>query len=257
MQPKNILIGPKLGDLFHMLTVPKYLYYFYGIKSNIYITEKFDKFSTGLEDTYHSLYQIIISQSFTESFQIYNDEKIDYDLNLFRTNGMWCTRPFWAIFLHTAFPNCPTIPRNFKVLNWKKNDKYKDYLIVHRKPLFDFNSFVEKQYLDLFEQYDKKLFITYDEKLYDDFPLKNKIDLLVCKNLEEQLTIINSAKMNLSNATAPITMASVLNAPRIGELGKWINTLYGSDHLLFDNVEFFDEFDILTPEPKSLKNNLT
>ena len=139
------------------------------------------------------------------------------------------------------------------VLNWKKNDKYKDYLIVHRKPLFDFNSFVEKQYLDLFEQYDKKLFITYDEKLYNDFPLKNKIDLLVCKNLEEQLTIINSAKMNLFNATAPITMASVLNAPRIGELGKWINTLYGSDHLLYDNVEFFDEFDILTPEPKSLK----
>ena len=84
-------------------------------------------------------------------------------------------------------------------------------------------------------------------------PLKNKIDLLVCKNLEEQLTIINSAKMNLFNATAPITMASVLNAPRIGELGKWINTLYGSDHLLYDNVEFFDEFDILTPEPKSLK----
>ena len=129
MQPKNILIGPKLGDLFHMLTVPKYIHYFYGIKSNIYITEKFDKFSTGLEDTYQSLYEIITSQPFTESFQIYNNEAIDIDLNLFRTNGIWCTRPFWAIFLHTAFPSCPTIPKNFKILNWKKNDKYQDYLI--------------------------------------------------------------------------------------------------------------------------------
>jgi hypothetical protein len=253
MQPKNILIGPKLGDLFHMLTVPKYLHYFYGIKSNIFITEKFDKFSTGLEDTYLSLYEIITAQPFTESFQIYNNEAIDVDLNLFRTNGIWCTRPFWAIFLHTAFPNCPVIPKNFKVLNWKKNDEYKDYLIVHRKPLFEFNSFVEKQYLEVFEQYDNKLFLTFDEKLYDEFPLKNKIDMLLCKDLSAQLTVINSAKMNLFNATAPITMASVLNAPRIGELGKWINTLYGTDHLLFDNVEYFDEFEILTPNPKILK----
>ena len=90
------------------------------------------------------------------------------------------------------------------------------------------------------------------EKIYDEFPLKNKIDVLVCKSLSEQMTIINSAKMNLFNATAPITMASVLNAPRIGELGQWINTLYGSDHLFYDNVENFDEFQILTPNPKTL-----
>ena len=66
--------------------------------------------------------------------------------------------------------------------------------------MFNFNSFVEKQYLDVFEKYDKKLFITYDEKIYDEFPLKNKIDVLVCKSLSEQMTIINSAKMNLFNA---------------------------------------------------------
>jgi hypothetical protein len=252
MQTKNILIGPKLGDLFHMLTVPRYLYHFYGVKSNIYITEKFEKFSTGLSDTYKSLYEIITTQPFTESFKYYKGEHIDYDLNLFRTNGIWCSRPFWAIFLHTAFPHCPNIPRNFQVINWKKNKEYEDYLIVHRKPMFNYNSFVEKQYLDVFEKYDKKLFITYDEKIYDEFPLKNKIDVLVCKSLSEQMTIINSAKMNLFNATAPITMASVLNAPRIGELGQWINTLYGSDHLFYDNVENFDEFQILTPNPKTL-----
>lgn len=255
MEDKKILLGPKLGDLFHMLTVPRYLHYFYGIKSKIYITEKYDTFSTGLEDTYKSLYEIITQQSFCSSFEIFNPSKhqIDIDLNVFRTNGIWCTRPFWAIFLHSVFPNQPIIPKNFKVLNWKEDKKFEDYLIVHRKPLFEYNDFVEQQYLNVFNQFDKKIFLTYDENLYNQFPLKDKIDVYICKDLSEQLAIINGAKLGLFNATAPITMASVLNKPRIGELGKWINTLYGSDHLFFDNVEFFDEFEILTPNPNFLK----
>ncbi len=255
MEDKKVLLGPKLGDLFHMLTVPKYLHYFYGIKSKIYITEKFDTFSTGLEHTYNSLYDIVIQQPFCSSFEIYDENKheIDIDLNKFRKNGIWCSRPYWAIFLHSVFPNQPNIPKNFKVLNWKKNDKFKDYLIVHRKPLFDFNDFVEQQYLNIFNQYDKKIFLTFDEEIYNQFPLKDKIDVYVSKDLSEQLSIINGAEMSLFNATAPITMASVLNKPRIGELGKWINTLYGSDHLFFDDVEFFDEFQILTPNTKILK----
>ena len=68
-QTVNILLGPKLGDLFQMLVVPQYLWKFYGIKSNIYITEVFDTFTTGLQDTFESLEPIIKAQKFTNSFE--------------------------------------------------------------------------------------------------------------------------------------------------------------------------------------------
>ena len=59
-------------------------------------------------------------------------------------------------------------------------------------------------------------------------------------------------KMNMYNGTGLITMASALNAPRIGEIGEWLNNAYGFDHLFYDNVEFFDAHKVLTPNPKYL-----
>jgi hypothetical protein len=250
----NILIGPKLGDLFQMMVVPQYYWKIFGVKCNLYIVEMYDTFTTGLQDTYESLKPIIEKQEFTNKFEIFDPakHKIDIDLNAFRWNGVWCNRPFWAVFLHTAFPNCPMIPRNFNSLVWDKNENYSDYLMVHRKDLFIWNDFVERQYKTVFEKFDKKLFITFDEKLYDEFPLKKDIDMLLVKNLSEQLSIVNGCKLNFYNGTGMITMASALNAPRIGEIGEWLNNAYGYDHLFYDNVEFFDAYQVLTPNPKYL-----
>ena len=250
----NILLGPKLGDLFHMLVVPQYYHRIFGRKSNLYLCEKHDKFTTGLEDTYNSLKPIIEKQDFTNSFEIYNPSKhkIDIDLNAFRWNGVWCNRPYWAVFLHTAFSNRPTIPKNFASIKWEKNLVYSDHLIVHRKEFFDFNDFVERQYRHVFDQFDKKLFLTYDIKVYEKFPLKHLIEPLVVPNLSEQLSIINGCKMNMYNCTGTLCMASALNAPRIAEAGQWLNNAYASDHLFFDNIEIFDKEQVFSPNPKFL-----
>jgi len=254
-QTVNILLGPKLGDLFQMLVVPQYLWKFFGIKSNIYITEVFDTFTTGLQDTFESLEPIIKAQKFTNSFEIFNSSlhTIQIDLNNFRINGTWGNRPFCSVFLDTAFgPHCH-MPKNLNYIEWDKNQEFSDYLVVHRKDLFEFNSFVEKQYRTVFEKFDKKVFMTFDEKLYDSFPLKKHLDVLVVKDLGEQLSIINGCKVSMHNGTGTLCMATALNSPRIGEVGKWLNVVCGLDHMFFDNAEFFDKHKVLSPFPKYLR----
>jgi hypothetical protein len=253
MKTINILVGPKMGDLFHMLIVPRYYHYFFNVKTNLYVIEKYDKFTTSLDDSYNQLKPIITSQEWCNSFSIYkNDVKIDVDLNAFRWNGLWATRPFWAIFLHTAFPNQPNVPKNFASLKWTKNQDYSNILVVSRRDIFPFNDFVEKQYLSVFEKFENKIFLAFDPAQYEAFPLKDHLELVVVKNLSEQLEIINSSKMNLLNCSGPLCMASALNAPRIIETGEWMVPVYGYDYNYYDNVETFDSNQVFSPNPKFL-----
>jgi hypothetical protein len=206
-----------------------------------------------LDDSYNQLKPIITSQEWCNSFSIYkNDVKIDVDLNAFRWNGLWATRPFWAIFLHTAFPNQPNVPKNFASLKWTKNQDYSNTLVVSRRDIFPFNDFVEKQYLSVFEKFENKIFLAFDPAQYEAFPLKDHLELVVVKNLSEQLEIINSSKMNLLNCSGPLCMASALNAPRIIETGEWMVPVYGYDYNYYDNVETFDSNQVFSPNPKFL-----
>lgn len=253
MKTINILIGPKMGDLFHMLIVPKYYFYLLNIKTNLYLIEKHDKFSTSLKDSFEQLKPIIEKQEWCNSFQIFKYEnRIDIDLNSFRWNGLWGARAYWAVFLHTAFPNQPNIPKNFASIKWSKNDDYNDTLVVSRRDIFPFNDFVKRQYLSVFEKFDKKIFMAFDSSQYEAFPLKDHLELVVVKSLSEQLEILNGSKMNLLNCSGPLCMASALNAPRIIETGEWMIPAYAFDYMFYDNVETFDSNQVFSPNPKFL-----
>lgn len=76
MNPVNILMGPKMGDLMHSLTVPAYYYHTLGRKTNFYLCEKYDTFSTSLERTYEELKPIIEAQKYINSFEIYDPKNI-------------------------------------------------------------------------------------------------------------------------------------------------------------------------------------
>ena len=82
---------------------------------------------------------------------------------MFRFNGLLYTRSFWAVFLHTAFPHCPKIPRNFKVLDMPKDDTFKDCLLIHRKDgRFDWNDEVDRNYSKVMDQFERKVFIDFE-----------------------------------------------------------------------------------------------
>lgn len=251
----NILMGPKLGDFLHSLIVPKYLYQVFGLKTNLYLIEKYDTFYLSLQKTYEELYPIISKQDYINSFQIYDNKiPIKYDLNFFRFSPLLSRAPFWQVFMKHYFPMVNTIPRNMVSLKVEKNDKYKDYLIVHRR---DDRSYwtknVELQYRNILDQFDKKIFIDNKPDEYEKFQFKNEMDLEIVENLGDLLSAISGCKMILTNPTGPLAMATAMNIPRIGELHQHTIAHYAYDHLFYDNVEFFDTNHIFTPSSKYLK----
>jgi hypothetical protein len=259
MKTVNILMGPKLGDLFHSLTVPSYYWTHHGIKTNFFITDKYDDFTTTPERTFKELQPIIESQEYINHFGIFDPSKddFDHDLNMFRFNGLLYTRSFWAVFLHSAFPDCPVIPKNYVSVDVPTDDTYKDYLLVHRKPgRFEWTDVIEKQYRHVMDQFDKKLFISFSPYAYDNFELKDEIEFLEIEDLYEYLKIIKGCKNFLTNATGTLCMATAINSPRIGELGKFLTPHYSNDHLFFDNCEFFDQQGVYTPDAKFLDPNI-
>ena len=257
MKPVNILMGPKLGDLMHSLTVPAFYYRMLGIKTNFYLCERHDTFSTSLERTYEELQPILEAQEYINSFEIYDPKKhtINHDLNQFRYNGLLYSRSFWAVFLHTAFPNKPLIPKNFVALDMPTDDTFKDCLLIHRKDgRFEWDDEIERNYRNVMDQFDKKIFIDFEEHHYEKFKFKDECELVVVPELDRFMKYIKGCKTFLTNATGTLCMATSLNSPRIGEVGKFITPHYALDHLFFDNAEFFDHSGVLTPNPKYLKH---
>jgi hypothetical protein len=255
MNTVNILMGPKMGDLMHSLTVPAYYYYTLGKKTNFYLCERYDTFSTSLQRTYDELKPILEAQEYINSFEIYDPSKHFYqhDLNQFRFNGLLYSRSFWAVFLHTAFPHCPIIPKNFVALKMPKDDKFKDCLLIHRKDgRFEWNENIENNYKKVMDQFDKKVFIDFEEHHYDKFKFKDDCELFIEPDLEKFMKYINGCKMFLTNASGPLCMATSMNSPRIAELGHFTTYHYRNDHLFFDNCEFFDLNGFKTPNPKYL-----
>jgi hypothetical protein len=61
--------------------------------------------------SYTTFTNIVLNSIYINTFEIYDPKKhtINHDLNQFRFNGLLYTRSFWAVFLHTAFPNQPLI----------------------------------------------------------------------------------------------------------------------------------------------------
>ena len=111
----NFLACPKLGDFFHSMILPKFLYDGGNGKADIYLCEYYDKFNLGLEHTFHQLQDIIDAQDFVSSFQLFSGtEQINVDLGSFRMSPMLANGPFWQLFLHTWIRPLPDLPRNYK-----------------------------------------------------------------------------------------------------------------------------------------------
>lgn len=259
MDHYNFLMGAKVGDLFHSLVAPAYLHHLHGKKSNFYIAEACDKFETSLERTIEELSPIMACQPYINDFAKFRNgiHKVDYDLNFFRFFGVGMNHAN-ITFLSTLGINKFSMPFNFKYLHAPVLDEYKDYLIISRKPgRTDWNDFVEKQYLHVMSQFDKKLFVSFNGKDYEDFPLKDQVDLLVVEELYDFIKIVNSCKLFIANCSGPLCFASALNANRIGEVGTWVTARYRDDHVYSDKSEIFDDKGVFySPHVKYLKRDL-
>jgi len=240
----NYLACPKLGDLFHSMILPKFLYDSGKGKADIYLCEYYDKFNAGLEHTFNQLQEIIDLQDYVSSFQIFNEPgKIDIDLGSFRMSPMLANGPFWQLFLHTWIRPLPDLPRNYKWITVPKLSGYEDVLYINRSHVWNGGPMTEKtleKYRQAMSCFSRKIFVTNETSQYDEFPLKDECELFVPKNLMEMCQVMTSCNSFLGNQSGPLAIASAMNVPRIGELmGYRAHLHYINDNIWYDNVEFF------------------
>jgi len=261
MKTYNLLMGAKMGDLFHSLIAPAFIHHITGCKSNFYIAEACDRFETSLERSIEELNPIMAYQEYINSFEKFRNgiHKIDYDLNNFRYMGGVGRNHVNINFLRTILDiESVKFPFDFQFLSAPKYDEYSECLIISRKPCrTQWNDFVEKQYKHIFSKFDKKIFISFNGKDYDDFPLKDEVELLVVEELFEFIKVVNSGKLFIANCSGPLCFASGLNVNRVGEVGNWIIGNYYQDHLFSSKSEIFsDEGHIFTPETQYLLKDI-
>lgn len=265
MKEINVVVGPRLGDLLHSLAFPKYVFDKMNLVSNIHIAEINDVFSTSLQQSYEELKPIIESQKFCKSFQILDETKYpNWQQSFVNTQNFrkspWLYKTTWSqLILNSCLKSQPKIPPDYTVIELPKLDKYKNALLINRRDgSHERSNFTTKVYKDIISQFDEKYFVCFNQKQYNDFFLKDLVQPLYIPELYEYMVAINSCKLFLGNQSGPLSMASVLNVDRVGEL--FHKTLFRDDlHYLNDgnlhkNVELFNMEGILTNKNIYLKD---
>lgn len=234
----NYIAGGKTGDLLHTLMVVKYHYDKYGKKGNLYITQGGtnyggDNFSLPLEKVYEDLNYLIEYQDYINSFEIYQGQKIDINLNDWR-NSPLLYKTNWIDLLCNTY-NVEPVLKNW--LDYLKVDDYKDYTIIHRSlqrhnPLFPWNEILEKE---------KCLFITTNSLEADIFKSKYPIDTQVVNSISELALVINSGKKFVGNMSAPLALAHALGKHRLAELSSNDQIHYLNDQKYLDNYWYIKD----------------
>lgn len=240
----NYLIGGRLGDFIHSLSIPKFHYENSGIKSNILISNSGDIFSNGLENTYKELIPIMESQEYVDTFKLYNNQTIFLDLSNFRQSLHIYTTCWNEIFFKTYLPlHNQEVPNEY---TWLKATKIipelKNTILVNRANRSPMNDSTKNKWNKIFEKYPDFIFqfICSNINQYNDFEFRNKMNILYCPTLEELVNCIASCPLFIGNQSTPYAIASALNKNRIVELMDTIDSIhYINDIKYYKNMSYF------------------
>lgn len=216
---KSILFGGRMGDFVHGLILPKYLYDTTGEKFDIYIMNKGDDFMYGIENSYKELYPILKKQSYVNDFKIYNNETVDMDITNFRDFKNLFTTSWNEFYIHNYVDSTVDIPFNYSWLDVKKDDTFKDLLLINRNYKPFSAPGVEDHYINYIKAFEGKVYFvcSYIEQ-YTSSPFKDVIPMLYLPYLEDMIIAIASCKHFLGNLTATSAMATALNTRRTVEM---------------------------------------
>jgi hypothetical protein len=232
----NMISGGKLGDFIHQLYIPAIIYNVYNIKTNLYISEIGDRFSFGLENTFNELHDIISKQEYINTFEIYNNQNINFNLSFWRNeNPQLCwTEKLSSTYLQSANFNI----RNFQIIKNVKNiKKYNNSLIINRS-LDHRRHSANDLYIKYIHEYGKEnsFFIYTDVNQYVNFPHKNLVQPLYIDNIQDLFKIINSCSLFCGNLSAPMAIAYALMKNIVCEIGYVDGDSYKNEKKYYDNI---------------------
>jgi hypothetical protein len=204
-EPISYISGGLLGDFIHQLSVINENFYKFGRKGLLYISNNVgDAFRFGIDKAYNDTYNIISKQNYIKGYFIYNNEKYDINLSMWRESQLLYRANWYTIFKHTYS------------IDWGKhkwltvdtiNDWTNKIVINYSKSRMDINI----DYNRLLAIYGNSLiFVGFDDSDYKLFTIKlNNIDIkYYCpKSLEELVNIISSCKLFIGGLSAPLAFA--------------------------------------------------
>lgn len=211
----HYIVSGRLGDFVHLLYVVMCKHKETGLKGNIYITDDLsfggDSFSCPLQQTYKELYDIVIQQTYVETFSMYKGEPIDINLNHFRNSPVLFSQS-WLKILSTSF--------NFKMLEepWilcEKDEQYANTVLIHQSIHGTRKVDAFLPILENIIKNNKCVFITCNVAEYAHFKLKHLVSLLLKPNLQDMFIAINSCKFFIGNQSSPFAMAMSMFKPGI------------------------------------------
>ena len=212
----TFLHSGQLGDLVYSLATIKELSKDHKCKLYIQINKP-------MPDEYNSLKKFFISkrsgdlilpllkkQSFLDSVNIYDGEKIDINLDLFReipiNLSFYSTR--W--FSHLAGINLDV---NDTFLSTKPHDSIKNKIVIHRSPRYR-NAYINYEFL---RNKENLLCIGLENEYHE---LKKEVKSLEfhdCKDFLEMAEIIKASKFFIGNMSFQYIIAEGLKVPRLLE----------------------------------------
>lgn len=236
MKTQNFTLNGKLGDFMHMLFGIRHICKMNNTKADIYLYHY--GWEHGLEKAYKELYDIVMNQSYVNSFTVLENYKMlsenssgpieVFDEKLLQ-EGYTHMEDFmrsadlyhhcWSEIFSRKF-NFPLNPGEpYKWLEFDKVDeRFIDKVIINRR----YNPSrlnPEFPYAGILEAYKGNIiFIASSINDYDKFPYKDLCDYHEVSTIDEWCTIINSSGLYIGNLSGPTSVASALDKVRLVEL---------------------------------------
>jgi len=229
-----------LGDFINSLYIIKKNYELTNKKGVLRISNfKNSEFTFPLTQTYYELIPIITSQIYIEEFIIDESSRSIEDINInnsetyINLRGWDKSYDLYKTHWLNIFTNYYSLQHISPTVKWLEHsndsNKFKDCILIHNNK-GELNDFTLNILLK-----NNCIFITCNEKEYNNSPYKNKVSsCYICEDLFDLFTCINNCKFFIGSQSSPLAIAYALGKRCLGEL-------IGGDMFHYVGMEKYNE----------------
>lgn len=215
LPPIKYIMGGLFGDFIQTLSVINENFYITGRKGIIYLSDRCDNFTRGVENTYQDTHLIITKQNYIHSYLIYDNEEYDIDLTSWRNelDIFLSINPeinWFDIFKHNYNINWG----KHRWLTIEKEDCFKDVVFINTT---NYRWPVSINFKLLYETYGNNLvFIGYvNQYLYFTKTTGINVQFLECNTFDKLCSAISSCKLFIGSLSGPLSLAHACHKDRI------------------------------------------
>jgi hypothetical protein len=214
MEKNSVLISGKLGDLFHSLYIPYYLYRTTGKRSILYITDEIEPFERGMDPTMSELVPILSQQPFFYDLRKWQGEPIQWNTTLFRKSPL-LYRTGWTNIMHNLYFHGRRVIPGAWIETMPDDEEHG--LVISRIPKTPMKEQLAQWYFEKIKHFNGAVFLGNDRE-YQEFPLKDYCHHMPSSTIEKNSRIISSSRLFIGNQSSPLALAWALGVNRSVEL---------------------------------------